>query len=86
MIIFTCTKNDTVGISHMSIIQHMSVAMQRLVDFSYMITQLEGGTQQSCNALLARVSVGRSGTYKKNTQAEPTENRSGYYIVASSVA
>jgi hypothetical protein len=28
----------------------------------------------------------KTGTYKRITQAEPTENRSGYYIVASSVA
>jgi hypothetical protein len=42
-----------VGISHTSINQHMTVAMQRLVDFISMVTQQYGTMQQSCNALLA---------------------------------
>jgi hypothetical protein len=55
----------------------MSVAMKRLVDFIYMVTQQYQSqqyviTQQHCNALLAGFSVGRSGTYKRNSQAEPT--------------
>jgi hypothetical protein len=36
----------------MSINQHMSVAMQRLVDFVSMVTQQYVTTQQSGNALL----------------------------------
>jgi hypothetical protein len=46
--------------SHMSINQHMSVAMQRLADFISMVTQQYVTTQQSFNALLAGFSVGRS--------------------------
>jgi hypothetical protein len=74
----------------MNINQHMSVAMQQLVDFISMVTQQYVTTQQFCNALLVgfsigqsirnssllckpeRFSVGRSGTYKRITQAEPT--------------
>jgi hypothetical protein len=54
------TVNRFVGTSHMSINQHMSVAMQRLVDLISMVTQQYVTTQQSCNALLAGFSVGRS--------------------------
>jgi cleavage and polyadenylation specificity factor subunit 1 len=48
-----------VGTSHMSMNKHMSVAMQRLVDFISVVTQQYVTTQQSCNALLAGISVGR---------------------------
>jgi hypothetical protein len=44
----------------MSINQHMSVAMQRLVDFMSLVTQQYVTTQQSSNAILAGISVGRS--------------------------
>jgi hypothetical protein len=40
--------------------RHMSVAMQRLVDFISMETKQYVTTQQYCNALLAGFSVGRS--------------------------
>jgi hypothetical protein len=40
-----------VGTSHMSINQHMSIAVQRLVDFISMVTQQYITTQRSCNAL-----------------------------------
>jgi hypothetical protein len=50
----------SVGTSHISINQHMSVAMQRLVDFISMVTQQYVTKQQSCNTLLAGFSVGRS--------------------------
>jgi hypothetical protein len=46
--------------SHTSINQHMSVAMQRLVDSISVVTQQYVTTQQYCNALLAGFSVGRS--------------------------
>jgi hypothetical protein len=49
----------SVGTSHMNINQHMSVAMQRLVDFISVVTQQYVTTQQSCNALLAGISVCR---------------------------
>jgi hypothetical protein len=51
---FTKKKNSFVGTSHMSNNRHMSVAMQRLVDFISMVMQ------QYCNALLAGFSVVRS--------------------------
>jgi hypothetical protein len=40
--------------------QHMSVAMQRLVDLISMVIQQYVTTQQYCNALLAGFSVDRS--------------------------
>jgi hypothetical protein len=45
--------------SHKSNNRHMSVAMQRLVDFVSMVTQQYVTTQQSFNGLLAGFSVGR---------------------------
>jgi hypothetical protein len=52
--------NECVGTSHTNIKQHMSVAMQRLVDFISMVTTQYVTTQQSFNALLAGFTVGRS--------------------------
>jgi hypothetical protein len=50
----------SVGTSHKSNNRHMSVAMQWLIDFISVVTQRYVTTQQSCNALLAGISVSQS--------------------------
>jgi hypothetical protein len=47
--------------------RQMSVAMQRFVDFIFMVTNSTLLCNNTVTLLLAGFSVGRSGTYKRNT-------------------